>query len=81
MRPNSQMNGREEIIDNLKVICQCKGIKKGRFKQLIASGIRTAAGLRSATGAGSGSCGGKRCGPRIDAMLAELTDNPAGDGA
>ncbi|MBF0634213.1 MAG: (2Fe-2S)-binding protein [Nitrospinae bacterium] len=65
------MTGREEIIDNLKIICQCKGIKKGRFKKLIAEGVRSADGLRSATGAGSGSCGGKRCGPRIDALLAE----------
>jgi len=72
------MTGREEIIDNLKAICQCKGIKKGRFKKLIANGVRSAAGLRSGTGAGSGPCGGKRCGPRIDAMLAETVERPAG---
>ena len=71
------MTGSEEIIDNLKAICQCKGIKKGRFKKLIADGVRSPAGLRSATGAGSGSCGGKRCGPRIDAMIAEMADGPA----
>lgn len=70
------MTGREEIIDNLKVICQCKGIKKGSFKKLIADGVRTAAELKAATGAGSGSCGGKRCGPRIDAMLAEINGDP-----
>lgn len=72
------MTGREEIIDNLKAICQCKGIKKGRFKKLIADGVRSSAGLRSATGAGSGPCGGKRCGPRIDSLIAEIADNPAG---
>jgi len=71
------MTGSEEIIDNLKAICQCKGIKKGRFKKLIADGVRSPAGLRSATGAGSGSCGGKRCGPRIDAMIAEMADGSA----
>lgn len=70
------MTGREEIIDNLKIICQCKGIKKGRFKKLIAEGVRDAAGLRSATGAGAGSCGGKRCGPRIDALIAEMVNDP-----
>lgn len=69
------MTGREEIIDNLKIICQCKGIKKGRFKKLIEDGVRSAAGLRSATGAGSGSCGGKRCGPRIDAMIAQMAQD------
>ncbi len=69
------MTGREEIIDNLKIICQCKGIKKGRFKKLIAEGVRDAAGLRSATGAGSGSCGGKRCGPRIDALISVMVND------
>lgn len=71
------MTGREEIIDNLKIICQCKGIKKGRFKKLIAEGVRSAAGLRSATGAGSGSCGGKRCGPRIEALIEQMVEAPA----
>lgn len=70
------MTGREEIIDNLKIVCQCKGIKKGRFKKLITDGVRDAVGLRSATGAGSGSCGGKRCGPRIDALIAEMAQYP-----
>lgn len=71
------MTGREEIIDNLKIVCQCKGVKKGRFKKLIAEGVRDAAGLRSATGAGSGPCGGKRCGPRIDALTAGTAQYPA----
>lgn len=70
------MTDREEIIDNIKVICQCKGIKKGRFKKLIADGVTSAAGLRLATGAGSGSCGGRRCGPRIDTLVAEIAGNP-----
>jgi bacterioferritin-associated ferredoxin len=62
----------QEIIDGMKTICICKGIKKKVFKQLIANGERTLEGLRKATGAGSGPCGGKRCTPRLLEMLAQL---------
>ncbi|VAX21448.1 hypothetical protein MNBD_NITROSPINAE03-330 [hydrothermal vent metagenome] len=58
-----------EIMDNIKVICQCKMIKKATYKKLIAQGINTVAELEKATGAGSGECGGKRCGPRLLKML------------
>lgn len=58
-----------EIMDNLKVICQCKSIKKAAFKKLIAEGAGTPEKLRKATGAGTGQCGGKRCGPRLRDML------------
>ena len=62
----------QEIIDGLKTICICKGIKKKVFKQLIENGVRTLEGLREATGAGSGPCGGQRCTPRLLEMLAQL---------
>ncbi|HEB73583.1 MAG TPA: (2Fe-2S)-binding protein [Nitrospirae bacterium] len=58
-----------EIIDNIKVICQCKMIKKAAYKKLIAQGMDSIAELEKATGAGSGECGGKRCGPRLREML------------
>jgi len=58
-----------EIIDNIKVICQCKMIKKAAYKKLIAQGMDSIAELEKATGAGSGECGGKRCGPRLSEML------------
>jgi NAD(P)H-nitrite reductase large subunit len=59
----------KDIIDGLKPICLCKGIKKRVFLQHIAAGIKTVAGLKKATGAGTGSCGGKRCTPRIAGLL------------
>ena len=37
----------------------------------IRAGIVTVEGLRKATGAGSGSCKGKRCTPRIEELLRE----------
>lgn len=60
-----------EIIEGLKAICLCKGIKKKAFLKHIASGVDTLEGLRKATGAGSGPCGGKRCTPRIIETLEE----------
>jgi bacterioferritin-associated ferredoxin len=60
-----------EIVDGLKTICYCKGIPKKIFRRHIAAGVRTLAGLRLATGAGSGNCHGRRCTPRIVALLDE----------
>ncbi len=59
----------QEILDGLKAICLCKGIRKKVFLKHIAAGIDTIEGLRKATGAGTGPCGGKRCTPRIAALL------------
>ena len=61
----------QEIIDGLKTICICKGIRKKVFKDLIADGKITIEELRQATGAGSGPCGGKRCTPRLNELLAD----------
>jgi NAD(P)H-nitrite reductase large subunit len=61
----------QQIIDGLKVICQCKGIRKRVFLKHIESGLRTVEELRKATGAGSGSCKGKQCTPRIEELLKE----------
>ena len=59
----------QEILDGLKPVCLCKGIKKKVFKKHLADGIGTVDGLKKATGAGTGSCGGKRCTPRIQDLL------------
>lgn len=59
----------EEILDGLKPICLCKGIRKSVFLKHIAAGLNTVEELQRATGAGTGSCGGKRCSVRIAALL------------
>ena len=59
----------QQIIEGLKVICQCKGIRKNVFLKHIKAGIRTVEELKKATGAGSGSCKGKQCTPRIMELL------------
>ena len=67
------MNTKEQqIIDGLKVICRCKGIKKSVFLKHIKAGLTTAAELKKATGAGAGSCKGKHCTPRIVELLTSL---------
>lgn len=64
----------KDIIEGLKPICLCKGIKKKVFMKHLAAGIHTLAGLRKATGAGSGGCGGKRCTPRILNLIEETAE-------
>ncbi|RME35566.1 MAG: (2Fe-2S)-binding protein [Deltaproteobacteria bacterium] len=61
----------QEIIEGLKPVCLCKNIKKRVFLKYIAEGKTTLEELRAATGAGSGPCGGKRCTPKILALLEE----------
>ena len=59
----------KEIMDNIKVVCQCKSVKKATYKKLMNQGMKSLAELQNATGAGSGECVGKRCGPRLLEML------------
>lgn len=58
-----------QIIEGLKPICQCKGIKKKVLLQHIASGVLSLSELQRITGAGTGSCQGKQCTPRIEALV------------
>ena len=64
--------GEQDIIDGLKLICQCRGVKKRVFLRHIADGIDTVEGLQRVTGAASGDCRGKRCLPRIRDMVETL---------
>ena len=59
----------QQIIDGLKPICLCKGVKKSVFLKHIKAGLMTVEELKKATGAGAGSCKGKRCTPRITELL------------
>jgi NAD(P)H-nitrite reductase large subunit len=67
-----------QIIEGLKPICQCNGIKRRTFLKHIDAGIDTLKGLQDATGAGSGSCRGKRCTSRIRDLLKSLRSGRAG---
>lgn len=58
-----------KIIEGMKVICRCQGIRQKTFMKHIDQGAITLKALLQATGAGTGDCGGKQCAPRIEALL------------
>jgi NAD(P)H-nitrite reductase large subunit len=66
------MTKEQQIIDGLKPICLCKGIKKSVFLSYIKAGLNTVEELKKATNAGTGACKGKRCTPRIAELLESI---------
>ncbi len=60
-----------EILDKMTKVCLCKGIPRSTMKRVIAEGATTVEAVRKATGAGSGPCHGRRCTPKIEALLEE----------
>jgi len=60
------------ILEGMKVVCICKGIKKSVFWKVLDTGARTKEEVNRLTGSGSGGCQGRRCGPRILEMLRNL---------
>lgn len=62
---------RPDILDKITKVCICKGIPRSRIKEAIKNGCNTLEAVQKATGAGSGGCGGKRCGPKIQELLRE----------
>ena len=60
------------ILEGMKVVCICKGIKKSVFWKVLDAGVRAKEEVNRLTGSGSGGCQGRRCGPRILEMLRNL---------
>lgn len=67
-----EQNINAEILDKLTKVCLCKGISRASIKKSILNGSKTIDEVRKATGAGSGSCCGRRCTPKIEQLLEEL---------
>ncbi len=65
----------QDILDKMTKVCLCKGIPRSTMKKVIAEGADTVEKVRKATGAGSGSCHGRRCTPKIEALLEEAKNN------
>jgi bacterioferritin-associated ferredoxin len=57
------------LLEGMKVVCICKGIKKRIFWKALDDGAQTKDDINRMTGSGSGGCQGRRCGPRILEML------------
>ena len=60
------------LLEGMKVVCICKGIKKSAFWKVLDTGVQTKEEVNHLTGSGSGGCQGRRCGPRILEMLRNL---------
>ena len=58
-----------ELKDKLTKVCLCKGISRATMKKAISHGADTLEKLQQATGAGSGSCQGRRCTPKLLELL------------
>lgn len=61
-----------EIMDKMTKVCICKSITRATMKKVIRDGASTLEEVRKATGAGSGSCGGRRCTPKILQLLEDM---------
>ncbi|MDF2951687.1 MAG: NAD(P)H-nitrite reductase [Anaerocolumna sp.] len=64
-----------EIIDKMTKVCICKSISRATMKKVIQNGATTLSEVQKATGAGSGSCHGRRCSVKINALLEELKES------
>ena len=61
----------QDIIDKYTKVCICRAINKSTMKKIIREGADTLEKVQKATKAGSGSCGGRRCTPKILQLLEE----------
>lgn len=60
------------VLEGMKVVCICKGIRKSVFWKVLDQGACTKEQVNRLTGSGSGGCQGRRCGPRILDMLRDV---------
>jgi bacterioferritin-associated ferredoxin len=65
------MDEESQVIENLKVICLCKSIKKGSIIKAVKNGASTLKEVNRMLGSGSGDCKGERCQAKINAIVKE----------
>lgn len=70
---NNNLN--EAVLDKLTKTCTCKAISRAKIKEAIKNGASTLEEVQKATGAGSGSCNGRGCSPRINELLKKSKEN------
>ncbi len=71
--PETRAPETRSVVEGMKVVCICKGIKKRVFWNALDAGMCSHEEINRHTGSGSGSCQGRRCGPRILDMLKRLS--------
>ena len=57
------------VLDKYTKVCTCRGINRLTIKKAIQDGAHTLQAVQKQTGAGSGSCKGRNCSPKILDLL------------
>ena len=68
---HKNMDENNQVIENLKVICLCRNIKRGTILKAIKNGASTLKEVNRALGSGSGDCKGERCQAKINGIVKE----------
>jgi bacterioferritin-associated ferredoxin len=72
---NMEQNINIEIIDKLTKTCVCRGISRASIKKAISEVAKTVEDVKRITGAGSGSCKGKKCTWKIQDLIDQFLDD------
>ncbi len=62
----------EGIKKRRRVVCICRAIPLGKVQDAIENGASSVEEVNRATGTGKGDCGGRRCRPVIEELLAQV---------
>lgn len=65
--------------DDQEIICLCEGITRGEIRQKVHQGLMTMKEVRKFLRTGMGPCQGRRCRPKVKAILEETLGQPAAD--
>ncbi|KMT21629.1 (2Fe-2S)-binding protein [Clostridium cylindrosporum] len=63
---------REEVLDKLTKVCVCTGTSRRTIKEAVKKGALTFQDIKAKTGAGSGSCCGRKCREKIEQIISSL---------
>ncbi|SFC68400.1 (2Fe-2S)-binding protein [Clostridium uliginosum] len=67
-------NLNKEILDKLTKTCTCRSITRAKIKECIKNGASSLEEVQKATGAGLGSCKGRKCSDKIKTLLKEINN-------
>jgi NAD(P)H-nitrite reductase large subunit len=62
----------DEIKLRHRVVCICRAIPYGRVVDAIVQGSLSREEIKKTVGAGSGECGGTRCGPVVEDLIRQF---------
>ena len=65
--------------DDQEIICLCEGVTKGEIREKVHQGLMTMKEVRKFLRTGMGPCQGRRCRPKVKAVIEEILGKPAAD--